>query len=63
MAFSPDGALLVTDGRRDSALIWVVAHEQLTTQVESRLTRNLTEQEWRRYFRGEPFRKTNANLP
>ena len=43
--------------------IWCTDHSQLTEQALGRLNRNLTQQEWRRYFGDEPYRKTRADLP
>ena len=65
VAFSPDGTLVATgSGARDgSARVWVVDHNQLIEQAEGRLTRNLTQQEWRRYFRDKQYRQTRADLP
>ena len=45
------------------ARVWIVDRNLLIEQVAGRLTRNLTEQEWRRFFRDEPYRKTRADLP
>jgi WD40 repeat protein len=63
VVFSPDGTRTATGCRDGSARVWIVDHGQLIEQAEGRLTRNLTEQEWRRFFRDEPYRKTRADLP
>ncbi len=63
VAFSPDGTRVTTASGDQSARVWVVDHHQLIEQAEARMTRNLTQQEWRRFFPGEPYRKTRADLP
>jgi len=63
VAFSPDGTRVATGSWDNSARVWVNDHSQLIEQAEHRLTRNLTQQEWRRFFREEPYRKTRADLP
>ena len=63
VAFSPDGTRLVTGCSDGFARIWIIEPGQLIEQAVTRVTRNLTEQEWRRYFGGEPYRKTRADLP
>ena len=63
VAFSPDGTRVATGSSDRSARVWCVDHGQLIEQAVGRLTRNLTRQEWRRYFRDEPYRKTRADLP
>ena len=64
VAFSPDGTRVAT-GSGDmlgsgSARVWCADHGQLIGQAVGRLTRNLTPQEWRRYFRDVPYRKTRG---
>ena len=66
VAYSPDGTRVATasgDLSGRSVRVWCVDHGQLIEQAVGRLTRNLTRQEWRRYFRDEPYRKTRADLP
>ena len=63
VAFSPDGTRMATGSNDRSARIWCADRSQLIEQVAGRLTRNLTQQEWRRYFRDEPYRKTREDLP
>ena len=57
VAFSPDGTQVATGSDDRSARVWCADRGQLIEQAEGRLTRNLTQQEWRRYFRDEPYRK------
>lgn len=59
----PDGTRLATGSNDGSARVWCSDHGQLIERAMARLTRNLTQQEWRRYFRDEPYRKTRADLP
>ena len=63
VAFSPDGTRVATGSADGSARVWVGGRNQLIEQAERRLTRNLTQQEWRRFFHEEPYRKTRADLP
>ena len=60
VAFSPDGTRVATGSGDGSAQVWWADHDQLIDQAVGRLTRNLTQQEWRRYFRDEPYRKTRG---
>jgi WD40 repeat protein/energy-coupling factor transporter ATP-binding protein EcfA2 len=57
VAFSPDGTHLCTgsDGR---VQVWVIDRDRLIEQAESRLTRDLTEQEWRRLFPNARYQNT-----
>jgi hypothetical protein len=63
VAFSPDGTRVATGSSDRSARVWCADHGQLIEQAVGRLTRNLTRQEWGRYFRDVPYRKTRADLP
>ena len=63
VAFSPDGIRIATGSNDRSARVWYADHDQLIEQATGRLTRNLTQQELRRYFRDEPYRKIRADLP
>ena len=65
MAFSPDAMRVATSSPSlyCGTQIWCTDHSQLTEQALGRLNRNLTQQEWRRYFGDEPYRKTRADLP
>jgi WD40 repeat protein len=62
VAFSPDGTWVATSSSDGSARVWVAEHGQLIEQAKGRLTRNLTRQEWHRFFRNEPYRKTRSDL-
>jgi WD40 repeat protein len=63
VAFSPDGFRMATGSDDGSARVWIVETTQLIEQALERLTRNLTDREWRRYFGAEPRRRTRADLP
>jgi WD40 repeat protein len=63
VAFSPDGNQVATACSDHRVRVWAVERDQLIRQAGDRLNRNLTRQEWRRYFHDEPYRKTRADLP
>ena len=63
VAFSPDGIRVATGSQDRSARVWWTDPGQLLEQAASRLTRNLTIQEWGRHFHDEPYRKSRADLP
>ena len=56
--FSPDGRYILVDS---NALLW--RPDDLVAEACSRLTRNLTREEWRQYLGSPPYRKTCLNLP
>jgi len=62
VAFSPDGTRIAAASRDGSTRVWCVDRAQLIEQAMSRLTRNLTREEWTRYFSGQPYRKTQVDL-
>ena len=43
--------------------IWWLKQEDLISQVQARLFRNLTRLEWELYFGNTPYRKTCPDLP
>jgi len=58
--FSPDGKYVVSAGGRSDrvARVWYWRPEDLITETCSRLSRNLTKEEWQQYFGDEPYRTT-----
>jgi WD40 repeat protein len=63
VAFNKEGTLLVAGSADRTARVWPVEPGQVLRQAEQRLTRNLYEREWRRYFPDTPYRKTQPDLP
>jgi WD40 repeat protein len=61
--FSLDGRYLATGSWDHSARLWQIWPEDIIAGACSRLTRNLTMEEWRQYLGDEPYRKTCPDLP
>ena len=62
LLFSPRGRYLATLQDDGTVRIWLLRGEDLVAEVCSRLTRNLTTEEWRTLFGGEPYQATCAGL-
>jgi WD40 repeat protein/tRNA A-37 threonylcarbamoyl transferase component Bud32 len=61
IGFSPDDRYLITPGFR--LQLWHWLPEDLIRDACSRLTRNLTLEEWRQYLGDEAYHRTCPNLP
>ena len=62
MQLSPSGRYLLTRSSYQNSA-WLIDSDRLVTDACSRLSRNLTQQEWQQYFDDEPYRATCPNLP
>jgi WD40 repeat protein len=62
LAFSPNGQWLASAGYDTSVRMWRPRHEDLITEASSRLTRNLTPEEWQHYLGEEEYRQTCTRL-
>lgn len=62
VAFSPDGSHIATVTWEGKVIVCPLWTQDLISAACSRLTRNLTEQEWGQYFGDEPYHKTCSNL-
>jgi WD40 repeat protein len=63
VAISPDNRWVVTCSYDGTARLWLLQAGELIDLARVVAGRNLTMDEWERYFRGEAYRKTFANLP
>jgi len=61
--FSPDAVWLVTASSDSSVRFWPLRLEELRTQAAARLGRNLSDDEWHKFFPNEPYPRTFATLP
>jgi len=62
-AFSPDGRYLLTGYEERAAARWLWRSGDLRDQACARLTRNLSHDEWKRWFPKQPYRQICLNLP
>jgi WD40 repeat protein len=63
LTFSPDGSTLAVGGTRGSVILWDMQLDSWKERACQRANRNLTEEEWRRFFGDEPYRETCPGLP
>jgi WD40 repeat protein len=61
--FSPDGRYLLTGYDEHSAALWFWRADDLRDQACARITRNLSHEEWARWFPGQAYRPICPNLP
>ncbi len=62
-AFSPDGRYLLAGYDERASALWLWRSADLRDQACARLTRNLSRDEWARWFPKQPYRQTCPNLP
>lgn len=58
VGFSSDGRYVATAGWDHAARVWLGKPEDLIREATSRLSRNLSAEEWEKYLPGEPCRET-----
>ena len=63
VGFTADGKTLVTGCSDHGLRAWMWRPDDLIAAACARLTRNLTEDEWIRYFGDEPYCRTCSDLP
>ena len=63
ITFSPDGNYLITCAESGLEQQWRWRHQHLIEEACSRLTRNLTPEEWHQYLGDEPYQRTCTHLP
>ncbi len=61
--FSPNGKYVATASGDGTAGVWLWKPEDLIAEAQTRLTRNLTKEEWKQYIGDELYRKTCPHLP
>ena len=63
MAISPDNRWLVTGSQDKTARLWLLQMNDLMNLARIKVGRNFWNNESRRYFPGEKYRKTFDELP
>src|SRR6266478_1869148 len=61
--FRPNGKYVATASGDGTAGVWLWKPEDLIAEAQTRLTRNLTKEEWKQYIGDELYRKTCPHLP
>jgi hypothetical protein len=65
LAYSPDGRFVATSSGFDAndVLLWDIGLDSWQERACQRANRNLTPEEWQRFFGLEPYRPTCPGLP